>query len=153
MTLRLDLVILMSVTLPILLVGIALVIAYYKLRRPDFAEYHTYMGLGFGAWFTFGAGALLLLGTIGALIPFNPTYWVLTQHTGTISTLSNRFVDGSGDLSGGTYTLTLDGDPTPLVVTDSRILGLEVGQKVDMTCSVEWVYGGADINNCYMRSF
>jgi hypothetical protein len=88
-----------------------------------------------------------------ALIPFNPAYWILTQHEGTVASISNRFVDGTGDISGGTYTLTLDGDPTPRIVTDSRILSLKVGDRVDLTCSLGWVYGGADTNNCYMRSF
>ena len=96
---------------------------------------------------------ILLAAFVSSLFPFNPAYWVLTQHEGTIASISNRFVEGSGDISGRTYTLTLKGDQTPRVVTDPRILGLEVGDWVDLTCSLEWVYGGADRSNCYMRSF
>lgn len=97
--------------------------------------------------------AIMALVFIISLLPYSPRYWVLTQKTGTIETLSNRFVEGNGDLSGQTYTLTLKGDPTPHVVTDSRVLGLSTGDFVDLTCSLEWVYGGADTSNCYLRSF
>lgn len=88
-----------------------------------------------------------------ALVPFNPSYWFLTQEGGTVATISNRFVEGTGDVSGQTYTMTLEGDATPRVITDSRVLGLATGDHVDLTCSLEWVYGGADRSNCYMRSF
>lgn len=88
-----------------------------------------------------------------SLAPFQPRYWVLSEQSGVIASISNRFNDGSGDLSGDTYTVTLEGDSTPRVVTDSRILGLHSGDQVDMTCSLEWVYGGADRSNCYLRSF
>ena len=107
-------------------------------------------------WFRGAAsiiGGLFALGLVASLFPFAPQYWFLTSHTGTVATSSNRFVDGTGDLSGGTYTITLAGDPTPLVVTDSRILALQVGDEVSVTCSLQWVYGGADQNNCYMASF
>lgn len=96
---------------------------------------------------------ILVLTLLASLVPFNPAYWVLTQHTGTIATLSNRFVDGTGDLTDQTYTLTLEGENLPLVVDDSRITGLKVGDHVTLTCSLQWVYAGADITNCYLRSF
>lgn len=93
----------------------------------------------------------LVIVTAILLFPFQPKYWLLTEHTGTIATLSNRFAAGSGDLK--TYTLTLKGENAPLVVNDSRITGLGIGQHVSLTCSLQWVYGGADITNCYLRSF
>jgi hypothetical protein len=104
-------------------------------------------------WSAVGAASFMALVLVISLVPFNPTYWVLTQHQGIIASISNSFVDGTGDISGSTYTLTLEGDRTPRVVVDSRILGLEVGDRVDLTCSLEWVYGGADINNCYLHGF
>lgn len=125
-------------------------------RNPNWV-YLDYSKDDLPSWWISGAativGGALALGFVASLIPFAPKYWVLTETRGAIESISNRFVDGSGDISNSTYTLTLEGDPVPRVVTDSRILGLQVGDVVSLTCSLEWVYGGADRSNCYLRSF
>jgi hypothetical protein len=143
------------IVLPIVflvLVGIAGLLVFCGSRWGD-RSYGMMSGFDFaGVIFGIFAGCVLLV-TVISLIPFAPKYWVLTEHNGTIATLSNRFVDGTGDITNTTYTLTLDGENTPLVVNDSRVTGLKVGQNVSLTCSLEWVYGGADRANCYLRSF
>lgn len=159
MTLQLHIIILPIVTLLLLAVGGALIFTYYKVRK-DSGRWrsihqedwsHEWLaGLG---WILSGFGALLLLATAIALIPFNSSYWVLTQHDGAIASMSNRFVEGSGDITSQVFTITLDGESAPLVVDDSRIVGLQVGDDVSLTCALEWVYGGADQQNCYLRSF
>lgn len=157
--LHLHILILFIVTPALLVIGGGLLVIYFR-NRTDTGKYRiigltdwTHEGLALAAWTTFGVGLTTLLVLTISLIPFSPKYWVLTEHTGELASISNRFVEGTGDVSGQTYTLTFVDDPTPRVITDSRILGLEAGDTVSLTCSLEWVYGGADRSNCYMRSF
>jgi len=156
------------IILPIatLILIVALAIAHYRFKRtwatkkgkrdPKYTAL-TYDPDCLPSWWVRGVllifTPILVVVTLIALVPFAPKYWVLTEHNGTIATLSNRFVGGTGDVTNTTYTLTLDGEDTPLVVDDSRVTGLKVGQDVSLTCSLGWVYGGADRANCYLRSF
>jgi len=157
--LQLQFIILPIVAGVLLIVGLGLVITWHQIRK-DSGRYkiinqrdwnHEWMQ--FTGWLISVFGGLAFVALVICLVPFQPKYWVLTEHNGSIATISNRFVDGTGDITESTYTLTLDGEDTPLVVSDSRITGLKVGQQVSLTCSLGWVYGGADVTNCYLRSF
>lgn len=128
--------------------------AMKKPSRWSYVEPHWIdSGWGFGSIFSSLAAGVLILATIGTLIPFNPTYWTFNHVHGTVTSVSNRFVNGTGDLSAGDYVLRIDGRPDVYNVQDNRIQGVKIGDPVDLTCTVEWVYAGQDQNNCFIRSW
>lgn len=96
--------------------------------------------------------AMLVISTLVALIPFNATYWTYNHVDGKVSSVSNRFVDGTGDLSGD-FVLKIAGHEGVYNVQDNRIQGVKIGDHVDLTCTVQWVYAGQDQNNCFIRSW
>lgn len=77
------------------------------------------------------------------LIPFQAKYWnwyVVEAH---VSDVSNNFQGGSGDVTSGTYVLTLDGVDFPVVSYDDRASRIE-GSDVTLLCERSWVdYGNA----------
>lgn len=157
--LQIHLLVLLIVGPLLTMAGISMVAAYFKVRHDsgrwkliDQKDW-SHEGLAMAGTITGVIGGLVILSLLVAAIPYQPKYWVLTETQGELVSISNRFASGTGDVSGVTYTITLVGDPTPRVVTDSRILGLSVGDEVSLTCSLEWVYGGADKSNCFLRDF
>lgn len=149
--LQLHIVILWAVAISVLPVGfITWAVAFVTIRR---AKNHWYNTVDSG-WFivsvlTWVIGGITLICAVCALIPFNAKYWNLYETSGTVQSVSNRFVDASGDLTRG-YLIELD-NGQQMVLSDSRVLNLE-GKKASFTCSYEWVYQSQDRLNCTIRS-
>lgn len=116
-----------------------------KQPRPFYHDRPSDSGWFLGAIFSWIIAGVLLPVTLVAAFPLSPHYWFYEQKSGQIESLSNRFVDASGDLS-SSYVITLDGKP--LVVEDQRILTYEVGDSITLNCLPTWVYGAADRYYC-----
>lgn len=149
--LQLQFIIVPTVALCLAVVSAALLVRYFRTRKPDFVGY-TKAGLGMAAAFLTTFAGFAILGTLILLIPFSPTYWTYNHVGGTVLSVSNRFVDGTGDLSSD-YVLRIQGQPGVYNVQDNRIQGITIGDPVDLTCTVQWVYAGQDQNNCFIRSW
>lgn len=149
MSLQLQFVILPIVTLALLGLGFPL---YWRHRKDR--DYGMWSGWQiFTGFWTGMLGLVFLLITFGVMIPFNPTYWTYNHVYGTVSSVSNRFINGTGDLSDVDYVVSLKGMPGVYNVQDNRIQGVKIGGTVDLTCTVQWVYQGQDQNNCFIRSW
>jgi hypothetical protein len=97
-------------------------------------------------------GGILAIAVLICMIPFSPKYWTYNHVEGTVSTSSNRFVYGTGNLSGD-IVIGIAGQPGVYNIQDDRIQAAKIGDHVDLTCTVEWVYAGQDQNNCFIRSW
>jgi hypothetical protein len=125
----------------------------HKRSSGRFANDWIDSGWAFGAIMGSIFSGVLLIVTVVILIPFNAKYWTYDHVAGTVASVTNRFVSGTGDLSGGDYVLGIAGQPGVYNVQDDRIQGVNVGGRVDLTCTVQWVYAGQDQNNCFIRSW
>lgn len=134
----------------------AFVMAHRAMSKPSPWVYHnrSWMDSGWSLAAIFGAvfAGVMVVVVLVMFIPFNAKYLTFNHVEGTIQSVSNRFVDGTGDLSSD-FALRLDGEPGVYSVQDSRIQGVKTGDHVDLTCTVEWVYAGEDKNNCFIRSW
>jgi hypothetical protein len=129
--------------------GIVLTLIF---RRYDFDLLDTPIGVFFGTIFSWGIALILIITNLCVLFPYQAKYLTYTEHQGIVNTVTNRFNDGTGNLSGN-LILTLKNSTVPLVVTDDRLQSVKVGQYVDLTCSIAFTYGGADETDCFIRSF
>lgn len=50
-----------------------------------------------------------------------------------------------------TFAISLEGEAGIIVSTDQRLLAYGEGDAVTLTCSYEWVYGGADVKHCILK--
>ena len=139
---RLELVILALVLIPLIA---ALWFGIWHGRK--YKEYGMWSSLG-GALAVASSigGAIIAIALVVCLIPFQPHYWFYEEHAGQIESISNRFLDASGDLSAGTYVLSVGGES--LVVEDPRVLNYAVGDDIALNCLPIWVYGAADRIYC-----
>jgi hypothetical protein len=138
----------------VFLVGVAiLAFGIIILRRYGWdaieAPFYSLLSVIFGGL----VSVLILVLMAVSFFPYQGKYLVITQHSGTINSISNRFVDASGDVSDGVYVVKLDGDRTPYVVQDARVLSVKTGDKVDLACTLTYVYAGADRTDCYIASY
>lgn len=90
-------------------------------------------------------GGFILIGWLISLIPYDAKYHHLYRYEAEVVSVSNVLTEGGGDLTRVPVVMTDDG--IQLVVEDPRIVDLE-GEDVMFTCSIEWVYQGADRYNC-----
>lgn len=103
------------------------------------------------AGFGFGMVAVFVgIGWFAAAFPFDSKYYPLYSVSGKIETISNGFVDGSGDSTFLSYVVTLEGDDRPYRIDDPRITTLD-GKDVELLCTIGWVYQGADKWSCDIR--
>lgn len=139
---RLELII-----LPLVLIPLVAALWFGIWHGRKYREYDMWSGTGVvltvvgGAFAAVAAAALVI-----CLIPFQPHYWFYEEHAGQIESISNRFIDASGDLSAGTYVLSVGG--ASLVVEDPRVLNYAVGDDISLNCLPTWVYGAADRIYC-----
>lgn len=156
MNLQLQFIIVPLVALVLAVVAVALLVRYFKTREIQFQHgstvFYTKDGLGVSAVFVSVFAGIAILVTAILLVPFSPKYWVYEHVEGTVASVLNRFVSGTGDLSND-YVLRIDGQPGVFNVQDNRIQGVKIGDPVDLTCTVQWVYAGQDQNNCFIRSW
>jgi hypothetical protein len=154
--LQLQFIIVPLVALVLAFVAVTLLLRYFKTREVEYRHgnlvSYTKDGLGVAGVFVSVFAGIAILVTAVLLIPFNPKYWVYEHVDGTVASVSNRFVSGTGDLSSD-YVLRIDGQPGVFNVQDNRIQGVKIGDPVDLTCAVQWVYAGQDQNNCFIRSW
>lgn len=114
-------------------------------------DYDIWRFIGIGAF----AIAAVAVGVLAlCLIPFQEKYWnwyVVEAH---VTDVSNNFQDGSGDVTSGTYVLTLDGVDFPVVSYDDRASRIE-GQDVTLLCERSWVDFGnaADKWACSIKEY
>jgi dolichol kinase len=101
----------------------------------------------FGATAVGAAAAVTLLALLIMLIPFDGKYFMINERTGTVATVSNQFVNGTGDSTSQSFIVTLEGNKTPYELTDNRASVLD-GKDVTLVCTTEFVYMGADRENC-----
>jgi len=104
----------------------------------------------------FGVLAVLFIG-IGwfvTAIPFNGLYQHYYEVSGRVTSVTNQFQNGTGQLTSGDYVITLAGDSRQYIATDDRLIHSE-GKNVSLACTVAWVdYGNsADEWDCNFRSF
>lgn len=102
---------------------------------------------GFCAFLAIIFTSIAVIATLISMVPFSAKYWTINYVSGTVASASNQFTDGTGNLVGD-YIITLDGDSTQYLATDSRLTTVRPGDHVDMACTVQWNYGGVDSNNC-----
>jgi hypothetical protein len=150
--LQLQFIIVPAVTLLFILVTLALIIIGRIREGSWFSDSWGIHGWGVGAVFTGVVATIMTLVSVVLFIPFNAKYLTFNEVVGKVDTATNRFVSGTGDLSGD-YILRISGQPGVYNVQDDRIQGVKVGDRVDLTCTVEWVYAGQDQNNCFIRSW
>lgn len=67
--------------------------------------------------------------------------------TGEITSVTNSFKDGTGDVTGSGYAFRIDSTTDVLWTTDARIQAM-VGEKVDLVCTREWIARASDYWNC-----
>ena len=124
-----------------ILFGIYVLLEKWKGYAPD--------GLGIlgGAFLLVGTGVGLFT-LIFTAFPYNPHYWFMEEHSGTVVSVSNQFDKGSGDNSKKEYVVELEGDSIPYITQDSRILSFKPGDTLNLNCANNWVYGGSDTTSC-----
>ena len=106
-------------------------------------------GLGIvGAFFLVVGVGTGLITLIFTAFPYNPHYWFMEKHSGTVVAVSNQFDNGSGDNSKKEYVVELEGDSIPYLTRDSRILSFKSGDTLNLNCTNNWVYGGSDTTTC-----
>ena len=103
-------------------------------------------GCAIGAIAASTVGAFSLVFWAVSLVPFDAKYHQLYRVTGEVTGVSNVLTEDGGDLT-RTPVLSLDTVDRDITMSDPRAVNLQ-GQTVDLTCSVEWVYQGADRYNC-----
>lgn len=79
------------------------------------------------------------------LVPFDSKYQVLYAVDGTVASVDAPFTEDGGDTL-NSYLVTLEGDDRIYRLTDPRAKRLT--GDIALTCSIEWVYQGADRINC-----
>lgn len=100
-----------------------------------------------GAMVTF-FGVAALVTWLVLLIPYSSQYWMFYRLTGDVQSVTRTLNDGSGELT-KRPVVAISGFDRPVVVDDSRIYSY-VGERVDFTCSIEWVPYGGDRVNCFI---
>jgi hypothetical protein len=92
---------------------------------------------------------LMLFALLIALIPFNTKYWFITSESGTVTNIQTQTVLTDEDATQLTpqFVVTLNED-TEVIMDDPRIQNVKVGDKLNLNCSWEFVYAGADKQNC-----
>jgi hypothetical protein len=101
-------------------------------------------------FFTFVLAALsggFLVGLIAGLFPFQSEYWVYSDASGTVAEVSNQFTSGSGNNTSESFILNFESDDRVFLLSDPRASVL-TGKTVDLSCTTEWVFRGADRYNC-----
>ena len=101
-------------------------------------------------WFAVVIGAIVAVVSIFLFMPYDIKYHQFYRVSGTIETVSNKFIDGSGELTGRTV-IYLEGDDTPYVTSSSRLTSLQ-GADVDLTCTIAWEPYGLDTIYCGLAS-
>lgn len=91
-------------------------------------------------------GGIGIVVSIVLLIPFDEKYHHFYRLSGVIHIESNRFDDGTGDI---TRVLVgyVDGYDDPVLLDDSRLMTYD-GQNVDLTCTIAWEPYGLDKTIC-----
>ena len=99
------------------------------------------------------AGVLVFAGLMWALsaIPYRATYLQSYAVTGTVESVSDQFVSGTGDASYGERVVTVAGLPQAFIVDNPRILAFHTGDSIALTCEVGWVYRNSDRWTCDLR--
>jgi hypothetical protein len=92
---------------------------------------------------------VMVLALLIALIPFNSKYWFITPESGTVTNIQTQTVLTDEDATQLTpqFVVTLDED-TEVIMNDPRIQNVKVGDELNLNCSWEFVYAGADKQNC-----
>lgn len=106
-----------------------------------------FSGWSLASWFL-GAFTLLAVGIwVVMCIPFDGKYWEIYKRSGEVTSVTNQWAGGSGDSTYRAYLVRLAGDPQSYVLDDPRASQLK-GHEATLTCTVEFVYMGADRWNC-----
>lgn len=103
----------------------------YSTDRTDYRAGATIAGL-------FAAFALVV--TTAAIFPFNPAFHQYHRVTGSVEEIDHRLVAAGEAGMAERYVFVIDG--RPYGVDDTRATLVEVGDKVDLWCSLEWQYAG-----------
>lgn len=144
--LRLDLIIVPLVTVVLLAVGVPLaVLGATKWRDKYIDMWH---GAGVVGLIIAILGGIAGLVWVVLLAPFQSQYHHWYSANGEVTSVTNVFEGGSGEMSPG-YVVEVDSVEQPLLFTDPRVLRSQ-GEHLTITCSLEWVPSGADRLNCWI---
>lgn len=100
-------------------------------------------------WFSSFGVVVMVVGFAVALFPYQPKYWQMYEVDSTVESVTNTFLDSSGEVS-SVPIVQLEGVDRPVEVNDPRILNLN-GQGVVFTCTMGWHYQAADTYKCKIR--
>lgn len=129
---------------------LAILLGLIGVWASNYSAYSDGEGWGITAFGAAFVAAFVGIFWFFAAIPFDGKYYPLYSVSGTVETISNGFVDGSGDSTFLSYVVTLEGDERPYLIDDPRITTLD-GQEIELLCTIGWVYQGADKWTCDIR--
>ena len=141
--------IVLVVALLIIAGGFAFLIAAKRTwRRGTYNDGVTESGYFIGAVLSWVFGTLTLITAVALFIPFDGRYHQFFHASGEVISVTNSFIESSGDLS-SVPIVVVDGLSYPVSVDDQRILKMQ-GEVVDLTCAISWVPYGRDRINCFI---
>ena len=100
-------------------------------------------------WFSSFGVVVMVVGFAVALFPYQPKYWQMYEVDSTVESVTNTFLDSSGEVS-SVPIVQLTGVDRPVEVKDPRVLNLK-GRDVSFTCTMHWHYQAADTYKCKIR--
>lgn len=134
-------IIIIAIVLALLVVSAAITAALH--RRDPYSDW------GFTAAFCIAFSIGMGLGLVVSLFPFQPKYWFITQHEGTVTSIETRSSSNEDDIV-TLFSVGIDSMDQNVLTSDPRFLDVEIGDELAVACSIEWVYAGKDIINCVL---
>lgn len=101
-------------------------------------------------WFSSFGVVVMVVGFAVAMFPYQPKYWQMYEVDTTVESVTNTFVDSSGDIA-SVPIVQLTGVDRPVEVKDPRVLNLK-GRDVSFACTMHWHYQAADTYQCKIRN-
>src|SRR6185312_11985873 len=137
--------------LPILILvilGLA-ILAFSTLRYAKGQKGDAYGDYGIAMAFGCAAAGIAGLLTIAALLPVPVGYWNLNSEwhqwrpvSGTIQTISSRFLAGDNGGSNERFVVQFQGNPKQFACDDTRCALLKSGDVLHLSCKRHWQYSG-----------